>query len=519
MRKQAPGVASVKKGYESDVTSDMAARLALDIDPLADSVQQAIAWMKENCDPDQLDEDERAALLRRLGEHARQAFDEDTLTMRELAVRTRRWVWEHYHLLPGGPAHESLFCRPRVEPPEYVLRLYDLLPALAPPEEADGIAPDPNTISTQRAVSEPWRPGERLTILSDPETQLFFRVAWDMSNGDLSRLIRPDVGVAYYQGDGGGQIYAAPAPLSDTAALDPREQEMYTRKILSLDDDHVVAYAACIAKWFADRGGERDSKGEPVIIKTRFHVNDGLRFMGYAPHKGKRDFDPEQKRKLARDIWALSEIIIRAPQTIYTRGKRPMTVMVHSRLLEVAQENKLGPNDEETPYTFLIAPGEYAKARMREDGAMTAHLLRPIVEVGAHRGLGRIMALRIGFYLTMQWRIRASHGNYEQPWTVETLLQGGHIPIATDTRERQRFCAYFDEALDSLCERGALKGWHYLDWDPGARPHRDWFKPWLQAKVLILPPDMVVQHYARILPAARRAVAAAKSAGMRQTGT
>lgn len=392
----------------------------------------------------------------------------------------------------------------------WLRRLYSLLTEL---QTLTSQAPT-KTLPLRSMRGRQWLP-ERLTMLSDPETRLFMQAAWDMSNGDLSRLRRPARSVPYYEGEDGGHLYAAPGPITEYVDLDVKQQDTYTQKILALNDDMVVTYVTVMALWFADRGGERDSRGQPVIVKTRVHVNDVLGLTGVK--RNKRDYRREQKMEKARDIWALSEIILHGPQTVYERGKQ-QTRMIHSRLLEVAQENQVDLWGEETPYMFLIAPGEYAIPRMREDGAMTAMLLKPILNINAHRATGKIMALRFGFYLSGQWRIRATHGNYNQPWTVESLLRGARIPPESDSRLRQRFVEQFNETFDSLCERAVIKGWNYLDWDVENRPHRNWWSTWLQSRVLILPPDSVIEHYASIFAGARRALASAKAASTRKGG-
>jgi len=344
------------------------------------------------------------------------------------------WLWDTHRLVnrvrPDGYAHLSGYFKvkdsvDRADIPRYIQ--YHLgIGAFAvawrrQPHDADTTngthgtgattATDTTPTSSPRLPARPVMQRRspfaqsEVTMLNDPETRLFMQAAWDMGSGDTSRLVRPEGAIPYYEGED-GKLYMAAAPVTEPVALDAAEQEAYTQKILSLNDDMVVAYVTAMAIWFAERGGERDSKGEPVIVKTRVHVNDVLSFTGAKRTNG--DYQPKQKRKVARELWALSEVIIHAPQTIYQSGKRPKQVMVHSRLLEVAQENEINAGGEQTPY-FLIAPGEYAIPRMREDGAMTALLLKPVVEVGAHRGDGKVLALRLGFLLTQHWRIRAAH--------------------------------------------------------------------------------------------------------------
>src|SRR5690348_2930360 len=80
-----------------------------------------------------------------------------------------------------------------------------------------------------------WSAAHTCTVLSDPETHLFRQVAWDMANGDHSRLVRPDGSLAYYQADGRSTIYIADAPLEAPVDLAPQDFDRYLAHLKSLD--------------------------------------------------------------------------------------------------------------------------------------------------------------------------------------------------------------------------------------------------------------------------------------------
>jgi hypothetical protein len=136
----------------------------------------------------------------------------------------------------------------------------------------------------------------------------------------------------------------------------------------------------------------------------------------------------------------------------------------------------------------------------------TAQLFRPIfAQLDTHHD---IWAVRLGIYLTWQWRMRAHQANWEQTWNVGTLLDGARLP--QEDRNRERIREQFEGSLDALQRIEAIAGWEYV-WPEGENleeqlPRRNWFAQWREWKVLILPPDWVKGHYASIAPRKVKAI-------------
>lgn len=401
------------------------------------------------------------------------------------------WLWHR----EGYLAFSNSVYRPSEPPPEWLLETLHL-------------SSIPSALQKPALRPGPWQPSERISVLSDPQSRLFAAAAADMQNGDYTHMKRDPNGMPYYEAED-GQIYT-----SILNGMATQQLEAATDKLLSLSDTHVCYWIAAVAKFLSVRGGDLDRQGNPNMAKVPLHVNDALRLMGKTPKK--RDFEPDEKREAARHYWELSQVMVVGPQTIYERGKKPVTRIVKSRLLEVTEVSESATLQDATPYTILVAPGDYAIPHMREHGGMTAQLLTPLLRAGRRQGLSKAMRLRIGFYLTNQWRIRASYGSYDQPFHVESILSGAHLPLPQDRKLRARFLEDFERTLDDLCTDGVIGWWHYIDWDAGKRTYNNWFDTWMQARVEVMPPDVVMRHYARIEPAAKRALASIKAANKRK---
>jgi len=432
----------------------------------------------------------------------------------------------HYHQpADGNDSNDS------EAPPEYVLAhlssdVTERYPAGGPRsgDMGAGVAgvgggPAPARPPTARPAS--FTPSS-LAITSDKFTQLVLQASWDAANRDFTRWTRQYTAPPYYRDDEERMLYVSDAPVSAAAAtvLSPEQEAAYWDTVLSLDDDKVSAFIIGIGKWFADRGDMnlRDELGNPIFAKTRIHVNDILGFQGIKPHH-KGGYRREQKTKVAEDVWTLNRIFITGPQVIYEKDRkgrrREKQVTVHSRLLDVSLESEHDLLGDEHPYAFNLAPGDWARPYVGHDGRMVAQLLRPVMEFDPRQGVG-LKAMRLGLYLSFQWRIRSSRANYDQTWAVRTLLDGARIPIETDSRLYTRFRDQVEAALDQLQARGVIKGWQYDRGDEDTLPTRGWFKPWLNWTVAMTPPATVVEHYARIFPAAQKAIAAAAGKEGRQ---
>jgi hypothetical protein len=357
--------------------------------------------------------------------------------------------------------------------------------------------------------------------MSDPHTQAAIRGIYAAANGQPNRwrqqgsevpmYIDGKNGVLVYTRDGDG---VSPSGVDDIAAA--------WRQILALDDRHVSTFLICLGTWFAETGGDDGPAMESVAIS----VDDVLGFRGIKKHVN-GGYKPEQKIDARDAMLALNRVWVRSTDQVYEkrgRGGRMKTVYVDSRLLEVAFESDTDLFGKEHPYAFRVRPGEWATPYLGEANRRTALLLRPIMQNDLRSATGRF-AMRIGIYLTMQWRIRASHNNYAQPWELRTLLDGAGVPIETDANHYTRFREYVEGALDKLQDDGVLR-WHYVKdasddqlQARGKNPQRlmrGWFQSWLRWQVWVEPPDVILEQY-KLLPAKRaRNLNAAKAAGQRR---
>jgi DNA-binding XRE family transcriptional regulator len=71
---------------------------------------------------------------------------------------------------------------------------------------------------------------------------------------------------------------------------------------------------------------------------------------------------------------------------------------------------------------------------------------------------------------------------------------GMELDQRTPSRTRERF----EKALETLRQDLLIAAWQYERWDETLAQHRDWARHWLQATILIEPPDIIRTTYQRL---------------------
>ncbi|HEX5505960.1 MAG TPA: helix-turn-helix transcriptional regulator, partial [Thermomicrobiales bacterium] len=113
---------------------------------------------------------------------------------------------------------------------------------------------------------------------------------------------------------------------------------------------------------------------------------------------------------------------------------------------------------------------------------------------------------RLARYLSWQWRTKARNSDYLRPYRVATLLDavGKEVYARRPSRTRERL----EQALDTLQRDEVIAAWQYDRWDEAATERHGWAERWLEATVLIEPPEVVREQYRgleRPAPARERA--------------
>lgn len=213
----------------------------------------------------------------------------------------------------------------------------------------------------------------------------------------------------------------------------------------------------------------------------------------------------EQRQQLYRTLQHISSLWITmsqmdsfGPTPPGTKNRR-VRQEVQSRafvITDVAGQ-RLGDSPLEVK-RFLFRPGAVFGQFLFGPGRQTALLSARAVEYDPYR---QDWEKRLARYLSWQWRIQASRGNYLRSFKVRKLLEAAGKTI--DERNPSRTRERLEKALETLCEDQVVRAWQWDQWDENIMLESNWVKKWLDWTVVIEPPDSVKQAYQAILrPAA-----------------
>ena len=225
--------------------------------------------------------------------------------------------------------------------------------------------------------------------------------------------------------------------------------------------------------------------------------------MGYKKHH-KGGHKPEHVRLAAQALQDLANFHLIIPKgeamldVDPATGKRKRTKLTAQRrykVLEVPVVDEVRDMfGNSYPMRWKIRAGEWIRGMPRE----FAPLHRSLVELPTQRAVDR-WAKAIGIELTWQYR---QDGRDTKTLKVRTLLEQSSFlaDALTETRNRGRHRDNLEGALDVLQREGVCKAWQYHEDDEtkAAGMGRGWFDDWLEARVIVTPPDEIRDSIKRI---------------------
>ena len=147
----------------------------------------------------------------------------------------------------------------------------------------------------------------------------------------------------------------------------------------------------------------------------------------------------------------------------------------------------------ESEKRFRFHPGEAIALFLTGSWRPTALLAVKVLQFDPYR---QMWEKRLARYLSWQWRICVPKCTHLEAYRVATLLEAADI--TPDVRNPMRTYERFEKALDTLHDEDVIAGWQFECWKNTATEYNNWLQEWLQAKVIIAPPDAIKIHYQSI---------------------
>ncbi len=300
------------------------------------------------------------------------------------------------------------------------------------------------------------------------------------------------------KGNARGQAQLRPAAADAQPLLPPEEMEVWAKAMWrqrgELSDLDADALDALSALWLYQARSAQDDATADL---------DGLLAMrGIKPKQagnGRRGgYEPEQRADMLRalshvqNLWLnMAEIEVYEEPANGKGRRRTVKETIQSRPFVITDrmgQIRLDGNMEVRK--FIFRPGKVFAHFLMGPGQQTALLSAKALKYDPYR---QKWEKRLARYLSWQWRAKARNADYLRPYRIGTLIEAvgdeGEGRAPSRTRDRLEKC------LDTLKEDGVLAAWQYDRWDEEAASQRGWLQEWLQATVLIEPPDAVKEQY------------------------
>lgn len=281
-------------------------------------------------------------------------------------------------------------------------------------------------------------------------------------------------------------------------ALDKLTRSMWLQReeLNDLDADVLDALSAFWIKQTTNPNGDALAK-----------VDDFLRLRGLKPKKGGRGeggYRPEQRMDILRALFHIQNLWLNVSEIEAFDQERssPVRKSIQSRAFIITDRmGQLELDGTMDVDQFIFRPGKVFAHYLFGPGRQTALLAAQALRYDYKK---QAREKRLVRYLSWQWRIQARTRSYQRTYRVSTLLD----TIGEDTAPKRpgRIRERLEKALDTLEGDFLISAWHYERWDENKADKRGWFKLWLDATILIEPPENIKAHYESITEAQRQSL-------------
>lgn len=247
---------------------------------------------------------------------------------------------------------------------------------------------------------------------------------------------------------------------------------------------------------------KKASHYEDIVTVT---ADDILGFRGLKPQKngaGRRGgYKGEWRREIARHIEILANTWIFVTEMDVTdeiegkkgRQRKRIKWQGESKAWVIDSDSEQVTTEGKNSYIWRVRPGNIFSKFLFGAGRQTALISQSVL---VYHPINQQWEKRLARYLSWQWRNRQSAGDYLAPYRIETLLNAvnkevsKHNPIQTKVR--------LEKALDTLQKDHIITGWQYESVNEDMVGAKGWWKEWLNWKVIIEPPQDIMDHYVKI---------------------
>src|SRR5947209_1710481 len=199
----------------------------------------------------------------------------------------------------------------------------------------------------------------------------------------------------------------------------------------------------------------------------------------------------EDKQAILLDLHLLQRCYVRGECTVMVAGKWQQFSVDDAYLRYSAVYRKTGRGREMAG--LFVTAGDWINVYEEQGAYFLAAVEQKVFQLNPH---DEQHELRIALYLTERWREQARKGTYDEPITMQDLLDKSVIPI--DRKHAYRFIPRIEDALHQLFVKGIL-GAEPLCLTPPKKETPRWTGAWLASQWVLLPPGEIMKRYQHMI--------------------
>jgi len=399
------------------------------------------------------------------------------------------------HTADHGRSHFSALVVPAhmVGSQMLVACLWDL----REPPLIERVAEDPSTPSPTPLLRD-----QHLTVLSPAHYQAVREVITHNTFTQVEGVPWPVAPIR--TGPAQGQAQLRPIVVEMQPFMSPQDTEQWAQRMwqqrAELSDLDADALDALSALWLYQA---HTPQGDAVA-----DVDELLAMRGLQPKRGglgrRGGYEPEQRTAMLQAVSRIQNLWLHLTAlevyqyigiSLRRRRRKATTELdVQSRVFTITDLlGRTRPDGFMDVERFIFRPGKVFAHFLFGPGRQTALLSAKALRYDPYR---QTWEKRLVRYLSYQWRCKAHAGDALQPFRVATLLDA--VGVCVSERKPSETRTRLEKALDALLQDGVIAAWQYDRWDEALVSQRGWAQHWLQATILIEPPEIIRETYQRL---------------------
>ncbi len=233
-------------------------------------------------------------------------------------------------------------------------------------------------------------------------------------------------------------------------------------------------------------------------------VDEILAMRGLKPKRagsGRRGgYEPEQRADMLKalshiqNVWInVAEVMVYERETNGQKPRPPVAKTLQSRPFIITDRlGQIRLDGYIEVERFIFRPGKAFAAFLFGTGQETGLLFKKALQYDPFR---RKWEKRLTRYMSWHWRAASLSGEFNQTYTVQTLLDA--VGESVNERYPSKTRARLEQALDQLAIDRVLVEWRYVEWKAGEMAARGWTEAWLDAEIAIEAPQFIRDYYLR----------------------